>query len=184
MPVFNGDGMTRRRGDAADGNPSSHGDFGETARESGVLHRPAGHASGEEDRQSGRRQRIPPVLRRRQSQSRHRPDLLRFPGRARAARHQQHLADGTAGRRRGEPRLLAGSPEEGRRRDRRGRRGRRPADAAVRRRRGPAPGAGRRRRRGSGLAMGEEQRSGGAPDSRARSDRAQCARPRAHRKRF
>ena len=46
-------------------------------------------------------------------QSRHRSDLLRFSGRARAARHQQHLAHRLARRRREKPRLLARSPERG-----------------------------------------------------------------------
>src|SRR5207237_456295 len=71
--------------------------------------------------------------------------VLRFSGRTGAAWNQQHLAHGITRRRREKPRVLAGSAEAGGRRDRRGGRGRRPADLAVRGRRRPAPGAGRRR---------------------------------------
>src|SRR5882757_5135586 len=141
-------------GNAVDRYSPPDRDFGEAAGESGLLYRPARHAAGEENRQSGRRQRLPSVLRRRQSQPRHRSHLLRFSGRARAARNQLDLAHRSAGRRRKDPRLLARSPEAGRRRDRRSDRGRRPADAAVRGWRGPAAGAVRRRRSGTFLAMG------------------------------
>jgi glyoxalase family protein len=64
---------------AANRNSPSDGDFGKTARQSGVLYQPARHAAGEENRQSGRRQRLPSVLRRRQSQPRDGPDFFDFP---------------------------------------------------------------------------------------------------------
>ena len=64
---------------------------------------------------------------------------------------------------------------------RRYRRGRRPADAAVRGRRGPAPGAGRRWRQGHGLAVGAQPGAGRAPDPRPRPDRADRAGAVAHR---
>src|SRR5712675_1468877 len=67
---------------------------------------------------------------------RHRSHLLRFSGGSRAAWNQRDFTHGVARRRRSQSRLLAGSPEESRRRHRRGDRGRRPADTAVRGRRG------------------------------------------------
>ena len=66
-----------------------------------------------------------------------------FPAAPGAARHQQHFRYLIARRGREQPRLLAGPAAQGGRPDRRGRRGRRQADAAVRGQGRSAAGAGR-----------------------------------------
>ena len=65
---------------AADRNSPFDGDIDQAARKSGLLHRPARHAAGQEDGQPGQRLGLPSVLCRRQSQSGDGPHLLRFPG--------------------------------------------------------------------------------------------------------
>ncbi len=146
-----------------------------------ILHPRPRDAAGQEDGQSGRCQRLSPVLCGWTGQSRHRPDLLRFPGWPRTPRQQQHFMHGTARRRPEKPGVLERSPEAGGRSPQRSGRGRRPVDAAVRGSGGPAPDAGRRRRRRSGLALGAQPGAGRTPDPWSRSDRAQRARRRRHR---
>ena len=98
-----------------------------------------------EDRQPGRRQRLPFVLRRCAGAARHRPDILRFPDPAGTAWQQQHQPHGLTRRRRADAAMVEGSAREGRGSPRRPRRARRPPDARFR---GPGrPAAEPRRRR-------------------------------------
>ncbi len=66
---------------AARRHPPHHGDHGRRAPERRFLRPRPGPADGQEDRQPGRSERLPPVLRRRGRQRRRRPHVLRVPGR-------------------------------------------------------------------------------------------------------
>src|SRR5215217_7243493 len=73
---------TQRRGERreARGHPPHHRDHRRRAAERRVLRRHARPADGQEDRQPGRPDRLPPLLRRRARLSGRRPHLLRVSG--------------------------------------------------------------------------------------------------------
>ena len=63
-----------------EGNPPSDGGLGEDPGQPALLYGHDGDAPREALRQPGRRERLPPVLRRREGDARHRPHLLRLAG--------------------------------------------------------------------------------------------------------
>ena len=82
----------------ARGNSPHHRDHRGRSEQRRLLRGGAGPAAGQEDRQPGQPDRLPPLLRRREGQPGLRPDLLRVPRRA----------AGPGGRRDGAPDRLAG----------------------------------------------------------------------------
>ena len=73
-----------------------------------LLRARARPADGQEDRQPGRPDRLPPVLRRRERLGRRGPDVLRVPGRARAAGGRGHGPPDRPPRRLGRVRSTSG----------------------------------------------------------------------------
>ena len=76
--------------DEARRDPPHHRDHRRRAGQRRVLRRGARAADGQEDRQPGRPDRLPPLLRRRRRLPRRRPDVLRVPGRAPGTRRRRH----------------------------------------------------------------------------------------------
>src|SRR5438552_4031810 len=67
-----------RDDDRAQGNPSPHRGLREDPGQQAVLYAHPRHAPREALRQSGRRERLSPLLRRREGDAGHRPHLLRL----------------------------------------------------------------------------------------------------------
>ena len=80
-PADRARGVTGRR-HATRRDPPHHRDHRRRAGQRRVLRRRARAADGQEDRQPGRPDRLPPLLRRRGRLARRRPDVLRVPRRA------------------------------------------------------------------------------------------------------
>ena len=112
------------------------------------------HAPGQEDREPGRRLRLPPLLCRRPCLSRDGSHLLRLAGEPRAPRHPFDRSHRAPGRGRRHPSLVGEATEGQFRADLRSHGARRPADDRLRGSRGPAAGAGRRWRLGNGATRG------------------------------
>ena len=117
---------------------------GDAPRNVDFYTRVLGPADDRQDRQPGRPERLPPLLRRRERPARRRPDVLRVPRREPGPRGRGHGApDRLARRVAGGARLLGRAPRRRRRRDRARRRPR----LLLRRPRGPRARARRRRDR-------------------------------------
>src|ERR1700760_1904384 len=102
-------------GHEARGHSPHHCNNRERAAERRLLRGRAGAAPGEENREPGQPDRLPPLLRRRGGRSRRRPDLLRVPGRgARTGRCGDGAPDRLAGRLGRFARLLGGAPRRAR----------------------------------------------------------------------
>ena len=97
--------------DEARRHPPRHRDHRRRPGQRRLLRRRARPATGQEDGQPGRPDRLPPLLRRRAGSGRLRHHLLRVPRRsARAGRGRHGPHDRLAGRLAGRPRLLGGAP--------------------------------------------------------------------------
>ncbi len=128
----------------ARGHSPHHRDHRGRSAQRRLLRRRDGFAAGQENRQPGQPDRLPPVLRRRGGGRRLRSDLLRVPGRAPGPRRRRDGApDRLAGRLRGGTRLLGGAAARQRHRVR----ARRQRPRLLRPRGARARAAGRRRAR-------------------------------------
>ena len=157
--------------------PPSHRRHRQRARQPRLLHPDARPAAGEEDRQPGRRQRLPPVLCRRARLARHRHHLLRLAGRARAARHAQHHPHRLARRRRRHARLVeAALPGPGRHALARSSSAMDGSRSTSRTSRASASASSTTAGRASVPSVGAQPRAGRAPDPRPRPDHHQRAR--------